>query len=396
MDGAELSCHTGALTGMVNDIEVAVIGGGLVGLLTASALQAQLPSTSLALFEAESHLGEQNSTRNSEVLHAGIHYQTGSLKHRLCIAGNQAWRTLASRFDIPLRACGKYVVATSSKEQPRLQALLTHAKRNRVPGFRAATAAERRSLGAQVRIAAAAFFPSSATIDTATAVERLDAHLSNLGVPLLRHSNVLSLARQRGGLALELAAGEPVRARVVVNCAGLGAVRLRRTLGLHALTDHWVKGQYLVTAQPWGLGPLVYPLPPSGNQGLGIHISFDPEGGLRFGPDANPVERLDFSVDSNLVDQLTPRVLNLFPKVDPSRLRLGYAGIRPQVWQAGVPHPDFWLAGPERSGVPGYFECAGIESPGLTAAPALASELARAVYAELAPSAPPSVLIELR
>jgi L-2-hydroxyglutarate oxidase LhgO len=363
-----------------NHLPLLVVGGGIVGLMVAYELSEQLPDLEFALLEQEHYLGDHTTGRNSGVLHAGIYYPFNSLKHRLCIKGNLAWRELARKLDIPVISCGKYIIATGPDQAAALQELLKHAANNGVPGVVNSSTEQLEILREEVVVDSAIFSPSTAIVDVATAVRQLTIALERKGIPVMRDYQVRSLksGSNRSGFLVETDR-EPLSCDQVVNCAGIGAIALRESLGLNELSLRMVKGSYLRYGQKLAVKSLIYPLPAEDGGHLGVHSVFDVEGVVRFGPDSLGVGQLDYKMSDEVKQEMWPSIEKIFHKVRFDQLTPDFSGIRPKISYQGRPYLDFWLTGSGNneavSTPPGYFEACGIDSPGLTAAPAIARYL---------------------
>lgn len=347
-----------------------IFGAGIIGLQTAYALLKHgVAPQNIAIVETNIYPGEHSSSRNSGVLHAGLYYEAGSLKQGFCLEGNELWDQLAADLAIPLKRTGKYVVASTTDEVDALEALFVSATAKNVPclSWRDASAIE-----PYVHCKKAFFSSRTGILDASHAIRNLYRYLQMKGVTILMRQFVEGIEHSPSGFQVHLG-GEIVQAEHLINCAGLGAVELRNHLGLTDLSNYWVKGRYLKLNKPFFHESLIYPLPPPGLKGLGVHTSFDIAGAVRFGPDTQDVDAIDYSLDPSIVDEIYPAIEKVFKGVNRSDLSLDYSGIRSKIKHAGKLHVDFWIKSP----VPNYWECLGIESPGLTASPAIAQYLVK-------------------
>lgn len=346
-------------------IDVAIIGGGIVGLSIAYQLLKKNQNQTLVLFEKEKYLGEHTTGRNSGVLHAGLYYETNSLKHRLCLQGNYAWESIAKELNIPFSYCGKYIVAKKS-ESEEFENLFTKAKLNSVSGIRRAKAEEVKTLQAKINCDQALFSPRSGILDVSTAINRLKDKIESLGGIILPFNPILNLEKTNQGYLLETVQ-DKVLAQKVYNCAGLFAIDLRKKLGLTDYENDWVKGHYLKTNQKNEFKTLIYPVPPKDLKGLGVHLTIDFQDQMKFGPDTLDTEKIDYSISLDIKNKMLPTIESLFKTIDLSKLYVDYAGIRPKIKKAGQLVTDFVIQEPLEN----YIEYLGIESPGITAALAI-------------------------
>lgn len=361
-------------------VDCIVVGAGVIGL--AVARQLAMSGRETLIVERRGGIGEETSSRSSEVIHAGIYYPTGSLKARLCVAGRQALYEYCRSRAVDHRRCGKLIVACRDSEAPRLHQLLASAQANGVDDLQWLEGDEARRLEPALACHAAILSPSTGIIDSRGLMLALLADAEAHGASLITHTQVRGITPTRAGLAVEFE-GEPeaVLSTVVVNSAGLGAIGLAsRVAGLdpqHLPRPHLAKGNYFAYEGRAPFERLVYPLPEPG--GLGIHLTLDLAGAARFGPDVEWIESPDYSVDPARAAPFAESISRYWPEVDPGRLLPGYAGLRPKIAGPGEAAADFRIDGPEVHGITGLINLFGIESPGLTSCLAVAAEVARLV-----------------
>jgi len=365
----------------MNELDVAVIGAGVVGLAVARALS--LAGREVIVLEAEDGIGRHTSSRNSEVIHAGIYYPTGSWKARLCVAGKLALYRYCESEGVAHARPGKIIVATRDEEIGALEKLKAQAEANDVRDLSWLTAAEVASLEPAVSCVRGLFSPSTGIIDSHGFMTALRRDAVRAGAKVMLSSPVQSGEVRDDGVALAVGGVDPtlVRCRAVVNAAGLFAQDVaHRLAGLPKDTipgRFYAKGHYFLLAGA-GKSPfshLVYPVPVPG--GLGIHVTLDLAGQARFGPDVAWVSGVDYAFDIDRAAAFYPAIRSYFPALADGGLVPGYTGIRPKLGPAGSPAHDFVVQGPSEHGVPGLVNLYGIESPGLTAALALADEVQR-------------------
>jgi L-2-hydroxyglutarate oxidase LhgO len=362
-------------------VDCVVIGAGVVGLAVARALAMRGRET--LVLEAESGIGTGTSSRNSEVIHAGIHYPPGSAKARLCVAGKRLLYAYCEAHGVQHRRCGKLIVATDQEQVRVLEKIEATARANGVTDLRWLTAAEARAMEPALSCVAALLSPSTGIMDSHGYMLALQADLEGAGGTVALQSPVRSGRCGRNAIYLE--AGEEDRielaATVVVNSAGLHAQDVARRIdGVPRSSippSVYAKGSYYVLQGKAPFQRLIYPVPIPG--GLGVHLTLDLAGQARFGPDVEWVEKLDFTVDPARAEGFYRVIRRYWPGLPDGALYPGYAGIRPQLSGRGGPGEDFLIQGPQAHGVRGLVHLYGIESPGLTAALAIAEQVAAAV-----------------
>ena len=361
------------------DFEVLIIGGGVVGLaIAAKTAQKYAP---IALLERHDSFGQETSSRNSEVVHAGMYYKTGSLKARLCLEGRRELYQLAEQHHIPYKKSGKIVIALSEFESISIEELKLHGEANGVEGLRMLTPEETKKIEPNVSARAALFSPETGIIDSHRLMDIFRRIAKHSGADLVFGAAVSGLAPVSGGWEVRYfdAEGEgTVTARTVVNAAGLHAQDVMRMAGLKPdamnLTLHLCKGEYFsVQGQKRKMvNGLVYPPPHADLVSLGIHTRVDLGGTLRLGPSAFYVDKIDYTVDPVHKSDFLSSVKPFLPFLEIDDLSPDMAGIRPKLAGPGEPARDFHIAHEAEHGAPGFFNLVGIESPGLTASPAIA------------------------
>lgn len=359
-------------------VDAVVVGAGVVGLAVARALA--LAGREVVVLEAAAAIGTETSSRNSEVIHAGIYYPTGSLKARLCVAGKVALYRYCDEHGIAYRRCGKLLVATDERQLDKLHSLCAQAEANGVTDLRLLTAAEARALEPELHCVAAYLSPSTGIFDSHAFMVALQGDAESAGAVFAFRTPLVRARVRPNGIALDAGGAEPmaILARTVVNAAGLHAPLLAAAIdgmppGL-VPPAYYAKGNYysLIGRSPFARP--VYPLP--NEAGLGVHISIDLAGQARFGPDVEWVDRIDYDVDPRRAASFYAAIREYWPGLRDGQLAPGYAGIRPKIVGPGAPAADFVIQGPREHGVPGLVNLFGIESPGLTAALAIADHVA--------------------
>lgn len=355
----------------VERIDCAVIGAGVVGLAAARALA--MAGHEVVVLEAEGAIGTGISSRNSEVIHAGMYYPAGSLKARLCVAGNRQLRAFAANHGIPFRMTGKLIVATDAEEEAKLADILARGRANGVEGLTSIPAAEAMALEPQLACTAALYSPATGIIDAHALMLALQGDAEEHGAVIAFHAPVLGGHSSDGGMLLSIGGAQPTRlwARHVVIAAGLSACPVARSLGLARVPREYLcKGNYFTLSGRMPFQRLVYPVPVAA--GLGTHYTIDMGGRGRFGPDVEWIERADYAVDPRRGDAFYAAIRRYWPGLPDGALEPGYAGIRPKINAPEQAAADFAIHGPADHGTPGVVALYGIESPGLTACLALA------------------------
>jgi len=368
----------------MEQVDCVVIGAGVVGLAVARAL-AQAGREVLIL-EAEAAIGTGTSSRNSEVIHAGIYYPQGSLKARLCVAGRDALYAFCGSHGVPYRRCGKLIVATDDSQLAGLDALQAHALANGVDDLQRLDGAELEALEPQLNAVAGLLSPSTGIVDSHALMLALQGDAEAAGALLALQAPVEAVAVMDGGLKVEVGGAGPMilLATTLINCAGHAAPAIAaRTAGLAAdkvPPRYFAKGSYFSLAAATPFRHLVYPMPEPG--GLGVHLTLDLGGQARFGPDVEWVDSLDYGMDASRADGFYAAIRRYWSGLPDGVLQPAYTGIRPKISGPGEPAADFRIDGPAEHGVPGLVNLFGIESPGLTAALAIADEVCQRLAQE--------------
>ena len=374
---------------MVEDFstDVVVIGGGVVGLAIAARLGED--GRAVLLLEKNDAFGRETSSRNSEVMHAGLQYALGSLKARLCVEGNRLLYALCERAGIPHRRIGKLVIAIDDQEEAGLHELRTHAERNGVQGLCVYGQSEIERMEPQLRAPAALYVPSTGIIDAHSLMTYFAQRARELGADIVYRTEVRGIERLSDSYLVEGvdATGERfvVRSSVVVNAAGLWADHIASLAGIDidaaGYRQHFCKGDYFgVAPRRTGLiSRLIYPLAATGTERVGtrIHLTLDLTGRMRLGPDAEWVaddwrSAPQYRVDDSKRDLFWQSAHRYLPWLEPADIAPEGAGVRPRVFGPGEQQRDFIIEHEANRGLPGFVNLIGIESPGLTSSPAIA------------------------
>jgi L-2-hydroxyglutarate oxidase LhgO len=365
------------------DFDATVIGAGAVGLACGAALAAA--GQSVLVLEAESHPGAGISSRNSEVIHAGLYYPTGSLKHLLCIRGRRKLYAFLASHGVAHRKCGKLVVATSADETAAIERIAARAAENGVENTALISAAALRAREPHVRGHAALLSPETGIFDSHGYLLALEAEIAAAGGLIAYRSPFVAAEPAATGFAVTTGGAEPARFTTarLVNSAGLAATTVAARIAGLAPADipplRLAKGSYFGLRGRSPFSGLIYPAPTDG--GLGVHATLDLAGRTRFGPDVEwlpagaGTEALDHAVDLARAEGFYAAVRRYWPALPDGALFADYAGIRPKLSGPGAPAADFRIDGPEAHGLAGLVNLFGIESPGLTASLAIAEEV---------------------
>ncbi len=352
-------------------IDCVVVGAGVVGIATARALAKA--GREVLVLEAAEAIGTETSSRNSEVVHAGIYYAKDSLMARLCVEGRRRLYEFCASRGVEARACGKLIVATDAAEAERLAGIKARAEANGVEDMRMLTAAEATAMEPALSCTAALHSPHTGIVDSHGYMLALQGEAEEAGASFVFRSRVEHGHVTEDGVVIQ-AEGETLVCHTLVNAAGLHAPALAR--GIVGMPSQLVPKEYLAKGNYFSLpgrapfSRLIYPVPVPG--GLGVHLTIDLGGQARFGPDVEWVDEINYDVDPARADSFYAAIRRYWPGLRDGALQPGYAGIRPKIVPKGAPAQDFVIQGPAVHGVPGLVNLFGIESPGLTAAISLA------------------------
>lgn len=365
-------------------VDAVVAGAGVIGLALGRALAARGLET--LVLESESGIGTGISSRNSEVIHAGLYDAPGSLKARLCVAGREALYAYCESHGVPHRRCGKLVAATSNAQVDALRAIGQRAQANGVEGLRWLTRAEAQALEPALHCEAALLSPVTGIIDSHALMLAFLGDLERDGGALAVRSPLVRARATGAGFVLEVGGDAPleIETGILVNAVGLRAPTLALRIGglapSQVPTPHFAKGNYFSLAGRSPFSRLIYPVPEPG--GLGVHLTLDLGGQARFGPDVEwlhvgSADAIDYAVDAARGDGFYGAIRRYWPELPDGALAPAYSGVRPKLAGPGEPARDFMLQGPAEHGVDGLANLFGIESPGLTASLAIAAETVR-------------------
>ncbi len=363
-------------------VDAIIIGAGAIGLAVGRALAQR--GLEAVVLEAEAQIGTGISSRNSEVIHAGLYDRPDALKARLCVAGRAALYDYCESHGVPHRRCGKLVVATDDAQVGALREIAVRARANGVAELRWLDAAEARALEPELRCAAALLSPVTGIVDSHALMLAYQGDLERAGGALAVRSPVEGVRVTTDGFVVEVGGDgtSEIACGILVNAAGLAADAFARRIdGLDpawVMPLHYAKGNYFALSGRAPFSRLVYPVPQPG--GLGVHLTLDLAGQARFGPDVEwlavpSADAIDYAVDPARGRAFFAAIRTYWPGLPDGALAPAYSGVRPKLQPAGAPAADFVLQGPALHGVPGLMNLFGIESPGLTASLAIAEEV---------------------
>ena len=362
-------------------MDILVAGAGAIGLSSAAALARR--GASVIVAEAGAGIGQGVSSRNSEVIHAGMYYTPGSLRARHCADGRRRLYAYAQARGIPHSKPGKLIVASSREDEAALQTILSTGLANGVEGLAPVSGAEARRMEPALRCSAALISPETGIIDAHSYLLALQGEIEDLGGRVALNSRVTRLARADGGWEADVA-GDTFNFDTVVNAAALGAQALAGvTEGFPAELIpqmHFAKGNYFAYRGKAPFTRLIYPIPSHG--GLGVHVKTDLAGQMRFGPDVEWVDREDYTVDPARAGSFYEAIRRYFPGLKDGDLAPDFAGIRPKLSGPGEAAVDFQILGEADHKLPGLVALFGIDSPGLTSSLSIGETVADLIMAE--------------
>lgn len=366
------------------DFDVIVIGGGVVGLAIAAELAPQVES--IVLLERHPRFGEETSSRNSEVIHAGIYYPTGSLKARLCVEGQRSLYQLCASHNIPHRRCGKIIVARNDAEIKELERLCVLGTANGVAGLKMLTSGEVLAMEPHVKAQAGLYSPESGILNVHSLMDIFARMTADAGGELVPGAEVTGIDRGTGNVWIvhyqDSDGPGKITCRAVVNSAGLSSQKVMGMAGLDSeaigLHRYLCKGDYFAVsgAKRKLLSRLVYPVPREHQLSLGIHSVISLDGGFKLGPSAYYVDEIDYAV--KIADRCAffESVRSYLPFLELDDLTPDMSGIRPKLAGPGEEAHDFYIAHEAARGAEGFFNLAGMDSPALTSSPAVGRHVA--------------------
>jgi len=354
-----------------------VIGAGVVGLACASRMAEA--GFDVLVLERHTLIGSETSSRNSEVIHAGIYYPSGSEKAALCVEGKERLYAYCESNQVPHHRCGKIIVASHPDQMEVLETYQKQAALNGVGDIEWLDAVQVNRLEPAVKAVGGLLSPSTGIIDSHSYMLSLQGRLEGAG-GMIAFGAAVSEVRAEDGLLRVVVDGQPIDCRRLINCAGLSAPPLAAWLDPKAPAAHFARGHYFSYSGRPPFSRLVYPIAEPG--GLGVHVTIDLSGQVKFGPDVEWCDTADYRFDVSRKPAFTEAIRAYFPELDESRLQPDYVGVRPKISGQGEPSADFRIDGPDAHGVHGLVNLLGIESPGLTASLAIAERVHRMLVDE--------------
>jgi L-2-hydroxyglutarate oxidase LhgO len=359
-------------------IDCIVVGAGVIGLAIARRLARA--GREVIVLEAKGDIGTATSSRNSEVIHAGIYYPAGSLMARMCVSGRMALYAYCADHGTPHRRCGKLIVAASADDEARLAAIKVRADANGVTDLELLSGERARAIEPDLDCAGALLSPSTGIIDSHAYMLALRGDAEDAGASFAFRAPLLHASTAPGGFALDIGGEEPLKIAcgLLINAAGLEATNVARMIDAMPLdkipSAYFAKGNYFSCTARAPFSHLIYPVPEPG--GLGVHLTLDMAGQARFGPDVEWVDGIDYAVDPKRAERFYPAIRRYWPSLPDGALVPSYSGIRPKIVPPAIAVQDFLIQDRSVHGVAGLINLFGIESPGLTASLAIADHIA--------------------
>lgn len=363
------------------DVDTVVIGAGVVGLAIARALS--FSGREVIVLEQHLNAGQETSSRNSEVIHAGIYYPNNSLKAKLCVQGNSMLYDYCHSRDIEHNRIGKLIVATDRTQIPNLQEIYKKGISNGVTDLQIIDSGEIRDIEPNLYSKKAIYSPSTGIVNSHELILALQTDLENTDGIICFGNQVVYGEVVRDGFELNIVTRAQdtykFSCKELVNCAGLHSQKVSHSInGIPKASIprlYLSKGQYFALKGPSPFSRLIYPLP--NNDGLGVHLTLDTQGKAKFGPDTEWVNEIDYNIDMSRIKDFYLAIRAYHPGLEDDQLLPDYAGIRPKITGPGEPAGDFQVRGPKEVGVAGFVGLYGIESPGLTASLAIGEMVTR-------------------
>jgi L-2-hydroxyglutarate oxidase LhgO len=364
---------------MTADVQSIVVGAGAVGLAVGRALA--MAGHEVMLLEQHALIGSETSSRNSEVIHAGVYYPPGSLRATLCVRGKELLYAFCAENSVPHARCGKLLVATQESQLPKLAAIKATAEKNGVADLEPLGGNAARALEPELACVGALLSPSTGIIDSHGYMQALEGHIEGHGGSVVLRCPVERIERTPDGLFRLVTGGDnpgAITCRNLVLSAGLHASQLARTLGFDSgyqpPETYYAKGQYYALSGRSPFKRHIYPMPDGA--WLGLHATVDIGGRCKFGPDIEWTPGIDYSFQPEKLGKFLDFIRSYYPGLEVERLHADYTGVRPKLYREGEPVPDFAIHGADRHGQEGLVALYGIESPGLTASLAIGEVVA--------------------
>ncbi|HKK41780.1 MAG TPA: NAD(P)/FAD-dependent oxidoreductase [Bacteroidales bacterium] len=362
------------------DAEITIIGAGVIGLAIATELSHS--NSDVFLIERHPVFGQETSSRNSEVIHAGIYYTKGSLKSRLCVEGKALLYDFCKRYDVPYNNCGKLIVATSEEEIAVLEGIEKTARNNGVLDLELIDKDRISEMEPDIYAVKAIYSPSTGIVDSHSLMKQLETNTLNNGGQIVYGSEVKGIRKTVGGYEVTLLDSDnrafTFTSRIIVNSAGLSSDKISEMAGMNdeKLRILFCKGEYFRIKPPKNklVHRLIYPMPHVNMEGIGIHTTIDMAGGVKLGPDVRYLDSnvFDYKVTPSKQDRFFRSAKKFLPFLEYNDLSPEMAGIRPKIQKPGEKLRDFYIEEESKRGNPGFINLIGMESPGLTSCLAIA------------------------
>jgi len=362
------------------DADITIIGAGVVGLAIAEKVSEE--HNNVFLIEKHLSFGQETSSRNSEVIHAGIYYTMGSLKARLCVEGKWLLYDYCKKYNIPYNNCGKLIVATSKEEITVIEGLWQTAIRNSVNDLLFLERYQIAELQPDIFALKALFSPSTGIVDSHSLMKQYETNTINNGGQVVYGSEVTGISKINNGYRITLLDSDKrnysFTTRIVINSAGLTSDKVSEMVGLtdDNLKILFCKGEYFRINPPKNrlIKRLIYPVPHQNMEGIGIHVTMDMGGGVKLGPDVKYLESniYDYKLTASKQEAFFKSAKKFLPFLEYDDLAPEMAGIRPKIQKPGEPLRDFYIMEETKRGYPGFINLIGIESPGLTSSISIA------------------------
>jgi L-2-hydroxyglutarate oxidase LhgO len=359
-------------------IDLVIIGAGVIGL--AIAREASQSGLETIVLEKNNRAGDDTTSRNSGVVHSGIYYPENYLKTSLCVEGNKLLYEYAIEKNIKHNKYGKYIIASCSSEEEKLKNLFQQAKKNNVEIYEADSDTVKDNNPGLI-FNKAIFSPNSGVIDVPEYVTALEGDIQHLGGIISFKTSFLNAEREKGLFRINCESDKQfsINSKFLINCSGLNSENsLSGIEGLQKkdiYKNYYAKGHYFKYSGKTPFSNLIYPI--SGKHSLGIHVGFDLAGGMRFGPDIEFVDKIDYSFDETLKDKFLNSISKYWPEINPDKLHPDYTGIRPKITKPNEPMKDFSIQTKKQHGLERFINLQGIESPGLTSSLAIGKYVMR-------------------
>ncbi|MFH1287744.1 MAG: NAD(P)/FAD-dependent oxidoreductase [bacterium] len=370
----------------MDEVRITIIGAGVAGLAIASELSKKYDD--IIVLEKHDKFGQETSSRNSEVIHSGIYYPQGSLKAKLCLEGAECLYEICRKHSIPHKKLGKLIIATDESELKILDGLLKKGEKNNVKDLRLLKKEDIKKIEPNTNAIAAVYSPNTGIIDSHSLMKYFFNEAESKGVSFAFNSEVNFLSKEKDGFLIGIKQENyRFKSKMIINCAGLFSDYIAGLAGLDINEKKYklklCKGSYFSYSKPSPVKTLIYPVPHDELVGLGLHATLDMGGKLRFGPDTEYIDHIDYDVDVNKKDIFHEGAIKIIPGLEREFFTADMAGVRPKLSGPDEKVKDFVITDEAEEELPGLINLIGIESPGLTASPAIAKYVGNIVSSVL-------------